>query len=130
MRVRVRYDTPNEQGDTRRERYAAFDPPQDAPDFDLPLSGLYLWHWYFNLSGSLRRIRDGLCEPIPPSEFMAWKEATGTIVYPGEYAILQAMDAAYCEEVNRELADQRQRRDDALQADIKAAKGKGRGGRG
>jgi hypothetical protein len=30
-------------------------------------------------------------------------------VYPAEYAILCAMDAAFCEEMNKELADYRKR---------------------
>lgn len=42
--------------------------------------------------------------PIPPSEFRAWREITGNIVYPAEYAILCAMDVAYCDEMNKELA--------------------------
>lgn len=57
----------------------------------------------------MQRIRDGVCEPIPPSEFMAWKAATGNIVYSAEYAVLCGMDAAYCSEMNKELADLRTR---------------------
>lgn len=135
IHVRVRYDLPDDKGETRRERYHAFDDETKAqlpqpPDFELPQSGMYLWNWYFNLSGCIRRVRDGICEPIPPSEFLAWKEATDTIVYPHEYAILQAMDAAYCEECNKELADARQRSNERMRADVEAAGKSGRRGRG
>jgi hypothetical protein len=75
----------------------------------VPPAGRYLWDWYFDLSDSLRRVRNGACEPIPPSEFLAWREATGNIVYPSEYAILREMDGAYCDEMNKELSDYQER---------------------
>lgn len=52
------------------------------------------------------------------------------IVYPREYGILQAMDAAYCEEVNKELASARERAQEARQRELDALKAKAkRGGR-
>jgi hypothetical protein len=38
---------------------------------------------------------------------------TGEIVYPSEYAILGSMDFAFCDEMNKELADHRTRQEDA-----------------
>jgi hypothetical protein len=61
----------------------------------------------------LLRVRDGLCSPIPPTEYLAWREATGNIVYSAEYAILCAMDDAYCEAMSEELEDMRMRLKDA-----------------
>lgn len=55
------------------------------------------------------RVRDGVCSPIPPSEYVAWLQATGKIVYPAEYAMLCAMDVAFCEEMAKELADYHER---------------------
>jgi hypothetical protein len=46
---------------------------------------------------------------IPPSEYEPWARLTGNIVYRHEYAILAAMDAAYCDELNNELADHHER---------------------
>jgi hypothetical protein len=69
--------------------------------------GLYLWEWYFSLSDTLQRVREGVCWRIPPTEFQAWRAATGVIVYPSEYAILCAMDAEFCAEVNSELEARR-----------------------
>lgn len=88
------------------------------------MAGQHVWEWYFDISEALVRIRDGVCIPIPPSEFVAWKEATGTIVHPHEYAILQAMDAAYCNEMNRELADHRERENERREASMRAATAK------
>lgn len=80
------------------------------------------WDWYFEISRSNRRVIDGVCVPFPTSEFLAWKEATETIVYPREYDILRAMDEAYCEEVNKELTDLRARRDEARKIEMDKAK--------
>jgi hypothetical protein len=95
---------PDENGLSRRERNERFG-QGPSPTVDIPDHGLYLWEWYFQLSGRLRRVRDSVCEPIPPSEFLAWCEASGTIVNTLEYGILSAMDDAFCDEMNQELKD-------------------------
>lgn len=82
--------------------------------------GRYLWDWYYDLSESIRRVRDGVCEPIPPSEYIAWLQATGNIVYAHEYAILRAMDDSYCTEMNSELSDYRERERAAAEAQAEA----------
>lgn len=69
----------------------------------------YLWAWFTTLSDCTPRIRNGVCSRIPPTEFQAWKEASGIIVYPVEYAILCAMDRAFCVEMNKELAAYQER---------------------
>lgn len=75
----------------------------------VPPGGRHIWEWYFHLSERFLRIRDGVCHPIPPSEYLAWREATGNIVYPLEYAILCSMDEAFCDEASKELADYHER---------------------
>jgi hypothetical protein len=61
------------------------------------------------LSDRLCRVKDGVVYPIPPSEYIAWLQATGEIVYPTEYAILCAMDDAFCNEMGKELSDYNER---------------------
>lgn len=123
MRVRVRYDLPDENGKSRRERASGFgDSIEQPPDFNIPTEGRTYWEWYFSLSDRVRRVRDGICEPIPPSEFLAWCQASGTIVYPAEYAILTAMDDMFCEEMNKELRDYRTRTEEKQKQEIEAAK--------
>lgn len=85
----------------------------------VPDAGRYIWDWYLELTARLRRVRDGACEPIPPSEFMAWKAATGEIVYPSEYAILCAMDVAYCDEMGKELVAYRAREQERIALEAK-----------
>lgn len=100
-------------------------PDAVAPEIEIEPEAAIYWQWYFSLSNSLRRVRDGYCEPFPPSEFLAWSQATGTIVYPQEYAILRAMDDAFREEMNKELADYRERLREKQKAEVEAAKAKG-----
>jgi hypothetical protein len=99
----------DENGETRRERNKRYEQAHLSPPLEIPSVGAYLWEWYFDLSQRLRRVRDGVCEPIPPSEYEAWQRITGNIVYRHEYAILWAMDAAYCDEMNTELAAYQER---------------------
>lgn len=49
------------------------------------------------------RIVDGACHKVPPSEWLAWQSLTGHVVYSWEFAILAAMDHAYCAAVNEEI---------------------------
>ena len=63
------------------------------------------WEWYWEISNNLTRVVDGGVRHIPPSEFLAWAQMTGRIVYPSEYAILQAMDRAFCTMTGQEIKD-------------------------
>jgi len=101
---------PLDMDKNRRERNAAVD--RTSPELIVPPEGAHIWEWYFDLSDRLQRTKDGVCTPIPPSEFVAWVAATGEIVYPSEYAILGAMDAAYCDETNKELVDYQAREEE------------------
>ena len=109
VRVHVRYDLRDENNKTRRERNEQFG--HESPELKIPSAGRYLWDWYWELSSGLIRINDGAVIPIPPSEVKAWVEITRNIVYPTEYAILRAMDMAFCDESAREVAAYRARLD-------------------
>ena len=127
MRVRTRYDTPNENGETKRaraERYGdAIDQP---PPLIVPETGLYLWHWFWMISERLVRVRDGLCLPVPPSEFLAWCQLSDTIIHAHEYDILCAMDDAFCTETNAELLAYRNRQDEIRKQQIEAQRSRQR----
>jgi hypothetical protein len=120
MRVFVRYDTQDENGQRRRDRNDKFG--TESPTLIVPLAGRYLWEWYFDISGGLRRVRDGVCEPIPHTEFQAWKSNTAHIVYPVEHAILRDMDVAFCYETNKELTAYRDRESERREAEASKAK--------
>lgn len=115
---------PDENGITRRGRNEKFG--EVSPELDFPDIGIDFWSYYWTISSTLRRVEDGVAIPIPPSEFLAWCEASGTILTPPEYAILSGMDDAFCDEMNRELKDFRTRQEEAQKAAAEAAKRKRR----
>jgi hypothetical protein len=99
---------------TRRERNAAHGMEHLSPDpIELSPPAQEYWQWYFEKPGGLsrcvRRVRGGVCEPVPPSELMAWIAENRRIVHAWERAILRAMDDAYCDAVNQELTEFRER---------------------
>lgn len=100
---------PDENGKTRRERNEEFDVEELTPSYELDVCSSFYFDLYFEISDRLRRVVEGFCSPIPPSEFVAWATLTNTVVYPWEYDILFKMDAAYCSEMNKELAAYRER---------------------
>lgn len=81
---------------------------------------------FWNLNHRIGRIRDGICYPMPPSEILAWCELSGTIVDHIEYAIICAMDDAFCSETNKQLNDYRTRQQEQQRADLEAARAKRR----
>lgn len=113
---------PDEKGITRRERNERVG--ESAPVVDVPPYGWHLWQWYWTLSARVLRVRDGVCVPLAPSEFLAWCQASGTIVSAPEYDILCAMDDAFCEEMNSELRDFRTRQEEEQKKQVEAAKSK------
>lgn len=114
MRVYARYDTPWRKFEvegrgttmlTRREAYPRFN--QEAPPLEIPEGCEHVWDWFAQVSGTVGRVRDGVCDPIPPSEWLAWRNLTGEIVHSWEQEALFAMDIAFCDEMNKELEAKR-----------------------
>lgn len=92
--------------------------------FYIPPVAKYIWDWYFDISLSLQRVSDGRCDPIPPSEILAWSTLTETILNPVEVSLLRAIDQAYCKEQNIELKAYRERREAEQKAAMELAKNK------
>ncbi len=88
----------------------------------MPEQGLYLWQWFQQISDSCQRIIEGICKPIPPSEFVAWQTMTGIVVNPVEYDILTTMDRVFCSETNIELQNARVRWEEKRKQEMDAAK--------
>ena len=106
--VYVRYETPDEKGETRRQRNERLD--HYTPPFEIPKDGQYIWNWFREISAIASNVSDGFYKPIPPSEYLAWQQLTENIVYPWEYDIMFAMDAVYCDEMNKEIQSRQQAR--------------------
>lgn len=89
---------------TRREGYPESVP---VPPLVIPEECRHIWDWFAEVSSLVGRVRDGACDPIPPSEWLAWKTLTGNMIHPWEQETLFAMDIAFCEEINKELENKR-----------------------
>lgn len=129
MSVFVRYDTlideyKNSNGDTitRRERYETMSGVEKPPELEIPEEGLEIWYWYAEISDSVQRVIDGVCRPIPPSEYLAWMTLTERKVRANEYEILRALDRAYCKETNKDLQARRNRESEQQKSDVAASK--------
>lgn len=117
VRVYTRYDLPDKNEDTRRERnerVGVYTPP-----FEIPEEGIYLWQWFLELNASLSRIDfNGYYCLIPPTEFLAWSNLTGNRIFPEEYDILTSMDAVYCKELNSEITSERNKEEEARKREM------------
>lgn len=123
---RARYLTPDADGETRADRNARFGQSDATPDWSVPASGQYLYDWFDDLCSGHNRVVNGRTQRITWADFSAWQQVSQNIVYPHEFAILRAMDTAYCEALEEELAYQNAKARERAEADAKA-KGSGRG---
>lgn len=101
VRIWTRYYTPGPSGETRAERHERFN--KDVPEFDIPDAGQYLWDWYFEISKLTVRVVDGQALPLTWDNLEGWARIVGKPVSADEFAILRAMDTAYCEALTGEL---------------------------
>ncbi|MFC4729088.1 phage tail assembly chaperone [Coralloluteibacterium thermophilus] len=92
----VRYDIPDERGETRRARNARFGQP--APKPEIPPPAAHVWGWFWALSN---RRRSGP-EPLTYAEVGEWQRLTGTPVRPEEVEMIMRMDDAYLDETRKE----------------------------
>lgn len=123
MQIYARYDLPiesyakNEDGVhlTRRQHYALMGDAVTQPDeLHIPDDGLYLWRLFADADNALSRMRDGVCQLIPPSEWLAWSVLTARDLSFEEYEILHALDVIFCTEINKELASQRNKQSEDI----------------
>lgn len=115
IEIFVRYETPDENGVTRRERNEQFG--VSSPLLYIPEAGEHIWNWYWEISKNSKRISEGVCKPLAWSEIAGWLQITGAIVNDEEMKILLEMDASFCAETNRELNDYRVRREEKFKSD-------------
>lgn len=111
--MHVRYEMPDEKGETRRERNERLKEP--TPFFKIPEAGIHIWQWFREINDIASPMREGFCRRIPPSEYLAWQKITENIVYPEEYDILFAMDAVFCDEMNAEIQSRETIRQERLE---------------
>lgn len=109
----ARYETPDEDGETRRARNARYGMDhKNPPEVLCKLQWAHLWHWFWNLNGS-RHSGDGGPQPLSYLEIDAWQRLTRTTVRVEEIQILIEMDGAYLSALHKEQAAQMARRETA-----------------
>lgn len=115
---------PDESGETRRQRNERL--REITPDFRIPPNGSHIWEWFKEISAVASPVFEGFYRRIPPSEYLAWQQLTGNIVYPVEYDILFAMDGVFCDEMNAEIQSRRTIQQERLkkEAELNSRKGK------
>lgn len=103
----VRLNTPDEKGETRRQRNERFgvvttEPEPVNPDFE------YLLEWFWDIR---RGVPAGINGPDPLSmtEIANWSSLTGTVVRREEIGILREVDAAFLASVANEHAEAAER---------------------
>ncbi|MQW72164.1 hypothetical protein GHK50_05515 [Sinorhizobium medicae] len=77
----------------------------------MPDNGAFLWDWFWELRQAQP---PGFSGPVPISnvEVSVWCQLTGNIIRREELAILRAMDARFCIEIEAESEAIRERDDD------------------
>lgn len=105
----VRYDTQDENGETRRERNNRFDAAELNPDIIIEDEEKYLWDWYHELTARIVRANDGCTNPVTWSDIQGWINLTGKIVHPEEIEVLCKMDDKFVEAMNLEISESQER---------------------
>ena len=106
----VRYDTPDEDGETRRERNERFDCEDQNPEIEPPEDGKWLWDWFLELNACRSQ---GFSAPnaVTFPDLESWSRLTGNIIRREEIAIIRRMDDAFLAALAEEREEQRKRRE-------------------
>ncbi|MGA0564173.1 phage tail assembly chaperone [Ancylobacter sp. VNQ12] len=104
----VRYDTPDEKGETRRQRNIRFDEGEKNPDIEIPDGAEHILGWFWDLSSARSHGFSGP-NPLSLSDIAAWSRLMGEIVSREEIAILRAMDTAFVAAITAEQSAQMER---------------------
>lgn len=103
----MRLDTPDEKGETRRQRNERFGIVVPEPD-PIPDEVEYLLDWFWDMSAARSYGFNGP-DPIALSDIAAWSSLTGNIIRREEIEIIRRMDAAFLRAIAREQAEAAER---------------------
>lgn len=92
MDILIQYDSPDDQGETRREYNARFNIP--SPEYELHPDAQYLLEVFEYLSNFRHSGMNGP-EPILPGTVLEWCRATGTMLCHEEIEQIFKVDAVY-----------------------------------
>ncbi|WP_435371434.1 phage tail assembly chaperone [Mesorhizobium liriopis] len=109
IRLHVRYSTPDDKGETRRQRNERFGVEEETPEPDIDPDTAYLLDWFWNLHSARAESFDGP-QPLSFTDIANWSALTGTILLREELGILRQMDAAFLSAHAIEREEARERR--------------------
>lgn len=90
---------------TRRQRNIRFGAEDENKSVKIPENCLYIWDWFFELSGS-RRSRT---ERLSFSDIKAWSDLSGNNLTAFEFEAIRDMDAAFVDAIAKEIAANEER---------------------
>jgi hypothetical protein len=109
VRLLALYETPDKDGETRRQYHLRFDSPELNPDIEEPADGGHIIEWFWDLHRGRPEAFSGVAA-ISPEYLASWAAMTGEIVTREEVAILRRMDAAFRAALADELDHQESRK--------------------
>lgn len=96
----MRYETPNFDGETRRERNTRFGQP--TPEAEPVVGGDYILSCFWEVS-RYRDLSENGQQPLKPIDVLNWEQFTGNVLNRYERQIILDIDQAYL----AALADER-----------------------
>ena len=120
----MRYDIPDENGETRRERNKRFG--VDTPNITTPKGFSYLWAWYIEASSDAELNNIGMVFPIKYTSWKAWLEMENYKITDFEFRILKEIDRQYVKCFNKEISDMRERLSEKPNGRYSGTRDKGR----
>ena len=108
VRLRVRYETPDENGETRAERNERFDEADKTPEIETPEDWQYLLDWFWDIHSARSHGFNGP-NPMSLTDIANWSAMTGNQLLREEVAIIRQIDAAYVEAVGVEMMERMER---------------------
>lgn len=95
VRYHIRYNSQDENGETRAERNARFDRADlTPPEPEVPWQFEHVWSWFWEISGQRASGVDG-AGPIAWRDIADWSRLTGNELQPEELRMLIDMDVAF-----------------------------------
>lgn len=97
----TRYDTPGQDGETRRDRHARFEQP--APNVVIPEELDYLWGWFWEVTKTGTRVAQNQALPVSHLELKAWADNCDELLHGWEFRLLAQASVAWAAALNDEI---------------------------
>lgn len=100
--VRVKYQTPDHNGETRADFHVRFNQPCDDY-YEVPECVDYIWDWFWDLQTPFNYVRDGEPLTLTHFELKSWRENMQIDVSPWEIECLMDMSKSWASAMSVEI---------------------------